>query len=102
MMGARIWKIKIFIGIISVVFSTHRDPNLLKIALSLTGFGIIRTLPNGHLLNQLAQTSLPNVKKKTSCVSKGKTGLVLWIDCVVCCTSFLSRQHNVIASFSLS
>ena len=39
-------------------------------------------------------------QKKTSCVSTGQTGPVLCTRQVACRTSFLSRQSDVIASFS--
>ena len=39
-------------------------------------------------------------QEKLSCVSTGRTGLVLCIRQVVHRTSFLSRQSDVIASFS--
>ena len=39
-------------------------------------------------------------QKKTSCVSTGQAGAVLCTRQMVCHTSFLSRQHDVIASFS--
>ena len=39
-------------------------------------------------------------KKKTSCVSTGQAGPVLCTRQVACRTSFLSRQSDVIASFS--
>ena len=39
-------------------------------------------------------------QKKTSCVSTGQAGPVLCIRQVACSTSFLSRQSDVIASFS--
>ena len=39
-------------------------------------------------------------QKKTSCVSTGQAGPVLCTRQVACSTSFLSRQRDVIASFS--
>ena len=39
-------------------------------------------------------------QKKTSCVSTGQTGPVLCTRQVACRTSFLSRQRDVMASFS--
>ena len=39
-------------------------------------------------------------QKKTSCVSTGQAGPVLCIRQVAHCTSFLSRQRDVMASFS--
>ena len=39
-------------------------------------------------------------QKKTSCVSTGQAGPMLCTRQVACGTSFLSRQHDVIASFS--
>ena len=39
-------------------------------------------------------------QKKTSCVSTGQTSPVLCTRQVACLTSFLSRQRDVIASFS--
>ena len=39
-------------------------------------------------------------QKKTSCVSTGQAGPVLCTRKVACRTSFLSRQSDVIASFS--
>ena len=39
-------------------------------------------------------------QKKTSCVSTGQAGPVLCTRQVACSTSFLSRQSDVIASFS--
>ena len=39
-------------------------------------------------------------QKKTSCVSTGQAGPVLCTLHMACRTSFLSRQHDVIASFS--
>ena len=39
-------------------------------------------------------------QKKTSCVSTGQVGPVLCTRQVACSTSFLSRQRDVIASFS--
>ena len=41
-------------------------------------------------------------QKKTSCVSTGRAGPVLCTRQMACRTSFLSRQRDVIASFSLS
>ena len=41
-------------------------------------------------------------QKKTSCISTGQTGPVLCTRQVACHTSYLSRQSDVIASFSLS
>ena len=39
-------------------------------------------------------------QKKMSCVSTGQACPVLCTRQMACCTSFLSRQHDVIASFS--
>ena len=39
-------------------------------------------------------------QKKTSCVSTGQVGPMLCTRQMACRTSFLSRQHDIIASFS--
>ena len=58
--------------------------------------------PMDNLLNQSAQTGPPNVRKKRPVFPPAGRSVVLCTPQMAPRTSFLSRQPDVIASFSLS
>ena len=80
----------------------HKQASLVGRLISKLNFYKLIPYPMDNLLNRSAQTSPPNVRKRRPVFPPAGRSAVLCTPQMAPRTSFLSRQPDVIASFSLS